>query len=333
MKMRYFGAALTCAGSLCVPFAGTATASQVSQVAQVAQAAQMAQPKVAGPNILNNGTFSLPAKDDGAATVAAGGSVPGWAVGGIPVGDASGGIQVYPAAQGLQLPPGANEMVKMSYFARGSVTQTVKTTAGWTYLLQWYESGYPNYGPPEFKSIDWTKTVHVIWGGKLVAAPTFNAEANTDADMHWALRQEVVTATSSKTTLEFADATTQTSTGYASIIGNVSLSGDAKLYLPTSTTLAPTSTLIAVVHTATGYAFTAPGLTVQLYGTWKQKTLSYAPPTVVTKLVGSGAVVGGQAVLKLHFPPSAAGKTVAGVAVLSGSGFIPIRHDLTIKVS
>ena len=66
-----------------------------------------AQLKVAGPNILNNGTFSLPAKDNGAATVAAGGSVPGWAVGGIPVGDASGGIQVYPAAQGLQLPPGA----------------------------------------------------------------------------------------------------------------------------------------------------------------------------------------------------------------------------------
>ena len=176
-------------------------------------------------------------------------------------------------------------MVKMSYFARGSVTQTVKTTAGWTYLLQWYESGYPNYGPPEFTSINWTKTVDVIWGAKVVAAPTFNAKANTDADMHWALRQEVLTATSSKTTLEFADATTdQTSTGYASIIGNVSLAGDAKLYLPASITLAPTGTLIAVVHTATGYAFTAPGLTVQLYGTWKQKTLSYAPPTVVTKL-------------------------------------------------
>jgi hypothetical protein len=318
MKKKYLAAAVMCAGSLCVPFAATAAASQL---------------KVAGPNILNNGKFDLPAKDNGVATVAAGGSLPGWAVGGIPVGDASGGIQVYPAAQGLQLPPGATEMIKMSYFARGSVTQTVKTTAGWTYLLQWYESGYPNYGPPEFTSIDWTKTVHVIWGGKLVAAPTFNAKANTDADMRWALRQEVLTATSSKTTLEFADATTQTSTGYASIIANVSLAGDAKLYLPTSATLAPTSRLIAVVHTATGYAFTAPGLTVHLYGTWKQKTLSYAPPTVVTKLIGTGAVSGGQAVLRLDIPASAVGKTVAAVAVMSGSGFIPLRHSLTIRVS
>ena len=221
----------------------------------------------------------------------------------------------------------------MSYFARGSVTQTVKTTAGWTYLLQWYESGYPNYGPPEFKSVNWTKTVHVIWGGKLVAAPTVNAEPNTDANMHWVLRQEVLTATSSRSTLEFADATSQTSTGYASIIGNVSLAGDAKLYLPASATLAPTGTLIAIVHTVTGYAFTAPGLTVQLYGTWKQKTLSYAPPTTVTKLVGSGTVRGGQATLRLHIPASVAGKTVAAVAVLSGSGFIPVRHSLTIKVS
>ncbi len=333
MKTKYLAAAVTCAASMCVPFGATAGASQLAAGAPQLTAAA-SQLKVAGPNILNNGTFSLPAKDNGAATVAAGGSVPGWAVGGIPVGDASGGIQVYPAAQGLQLPPGAQEMVKMSYFARGSVTQTVKTTAGWTYLLQWYESGYPNYGPPEFTSVNWTKTVDVIWGAKVVAAPTFNAKANTDADMHWALRQEVLTATSSKTTLEFADATTdQTSTGYASIIGNVSLAGDAKLYLPASIALAPTGTLIAVVHTATGYAFTDPGLTVQLKGTWKQKGLSYAPPTVVTKLIGNGTVSGGQAVLRLHIPPSVAGKTVAAVAVLSGPGFIPVSHSLTIKVS
>src|SRR5579863_7281989 len=194
MKTKFLAASVTCAVGMCVPFAGTAGASQLTAGAAQLTAgaahltAAASQPKVAGPNILNNGAFSLPAKDNGLATVAAGGSVPGWAVGGIPVGDASGGIQVYPAAQGLQLPPGAKEMVKMSYFARGSVTQTVKTTAGWTYLLQWYESGYPNYGPPEFKSVNWTKTVHVIWGGKLVAAPTFNAEANTDADMHWVLR-------------------------------------------------------------------------------------------------------------------------------------------------
>jgi hypothetical protein len=59
MKKKYLAAAVMCAGSLCLPFAATAAASQL---------------KVAGPNILNNGKFDLPAKDNGVATVAAGGS-------------------------------------------------------------------------------------------------------------------------------------------------------------------------------------------------------------------------------------------------------------------
>jgi len=324
MKMKYLAPALTCAASLCVPFAGSAAASQLNAAA--------AQPKVAGPNILNNGTFSLPAKDNGILSVLMGGSVPGWTVGSAVAGQDS-GVQVYSAGW-VQVPPGANETLKLSYGAgAGTVSQTVKTTAGWTYLLQWYESGFPNYGPPEFKSINWTKTVDVIWGGKLVAAPTFNAKANTSAAMRWALRSEVVTATSSRTVLEFADATKQTDTGYSALIGNISMAGDAKLYLPTTTTLAPTGTLTAVVHTANGAALSAPALTVKVYGTWKQKTLSYAPPTVVTKLIGSGAVSGGQAVLKLDIPASVAGKTVAAVAILSGPGFLPVKHDLTIKVS
>ena len=136
------------------------------------------------------------------------------------------------------------------------------------------------------------------------------------------------------TTLEFADATKQPPSGYSALIGNISLAGDAKLYLPASTTLAPTGTLIAVVRTANGNPFTDPSLTVQMYGTWKQKSAqSYAPPTVVTKLIGSGSVSGGQAVLRLHIPASVAGKTVAAVAVLSGPSFLPVRHSLTIKVS
>ncbi len=331
MKTKYLAAAVTCAASMCVPFGGTAGASQLTARASELTAGA-SQPKVAGPNILNNGKFALPAKDNGVVSVLAGGSVPGWTVGSAVAGQNS-GVQVYPASW-VQVPPGANETVKMSYGAgSGSVSQNVKTTAGWTYLVQWYESGFPNYGPPEFTSINWTKTVDVIWGGKLVAAPTFNAKASTNADMRWALRQEVLTATSSRTTLEFADATKQPPSGYTALIGNISLAGDAKLYLPTSTTLAPTGTLIAVVDTATGRALTDPSLTVQMYGTWKQKGLSYAPPTVVTKLIGSGAVSGGQAVLRLHIPASVAGKTVAAVAVLSGPGFIPIRHSLTIKVS
>jgi hypothetical protein len=275
--------------------------------------------KIPGPSILNNGKFALPASDKGTFSLnnGQGQSFPGWLVGGP--GDS---LQVY--SLGFESPPGATYMVKLG---GANITQAVKTTPGLTYLLQWYESGYPNYGPP------WIKTVDVIWGGKLVAAPTFNAQPNTNANMRWALRQEIVTATSTRTTLEFADVPHGPSIGFSAMMGNASLAGDAKLYLPSSTTLPPTGTLVAIVHTATGYAFSAPGLTLELYGTWKEKAESYAPPTVVTKLIASGTVLNGQVTLRLHLPTSLIGKTVAGVAVLSGSEFIPVKHSLTIKVS
>jgi hypothetical protein len=279
--------------------------------------APTATTKISGPDVLNNGKFSLPASDHGTFSLNSGQSFPGWLVGGP--GDS---LQVY--SLGFESPPGATYMVKLG---GANITQAVKTTPGWTYLLQWYESGYPNYGPP------WIKTVDVIWGGKLVAAPTFNAQPNTNANMRWALRQEVVTATSIRTTLEFADVPHGPSIGFSAMMGNASLAGDARLYLPSSTTLPPTGTLVAIVHTATGYAFSAPGLSLELYGTWKEKAESYAPPTVVTKLIASGTVLNGQVTLRLHLPTSLIGKTVAGVAVLSGSEFIPVKHSLTIKVS
>jgi len=287
-------------------------------VSATAVVAPTATAKIPGPNVLNNGTFTLPASDKGTFSLnnGQGQSFPGWLVGGTHY------LQVY--SLGFEAPPGATYMVKLG---GGNITQAVKTTPGWTYLLQWYESGYPNYGPP------WIKTVNVIWGGKLVASPTFNAQPNTNANMRWALRQEIVTATSTRTTLEFADVPHGPSIGFSAMIGNASLAGDAKLYLPSSTTLPPTGTLVAIVHTATGYTFSAPGLTLKLYGTWKAKAESYAPPTVVTKLIASGTMLNGQITLRLNLPTSLIGKTVAGVAVLSGSEFIPVKHSLTIKVS
>jgi hypothetical protein len=280
---------------------------------------------VPGPSILNNGNFSLPASDDGDASPANGGSIPGWLVGGTNY------LQVYSLRdQGVEPPPGATYMVKLG---GGHIIQTVKTTPGWTYLLQWYESGYPGYGPPEFKSISWHKVVDVIWGGKVVASAAFNAQPNTAAHMRWALRQEVLTATSASTTLEFYDVTHETSVGYSAMIGNASLAGYAKMYLPAVTSVSASGKLLAIVDTATGHALSDPSLALKLYGTWKQKTASYAPPTVVTKLIASGSVVDGQVPLQLHLPASVAGKTVAGVALLSGPGFIPVKDSLTIKVS
>jgi hypothetical protein len=286
-------------------------------VSATAVVAPTATTKISGPDVLNNGKFALPASDNGTFSLNSGQSFPGWLVGGP--GDV---LQVY--SQGFEPPPGATYMVKLG---GANITQAVKTTPGWTYLLQWYESGFPNYGGSP--AVNWTKTVDVIWGGKLVAAPTFNAQANTNANMRWALRQEIVTATSTRTTLEFADVTHETSIGYSAMMGNASLAGDAKLYLPTTITLSPTGKLVAIVRTATGAPLADPALSVKLYGTWKET--SYAPPS--TQLIASGTVLNGQVTLRLHLPTSLIGKTVAGVAVLSGSEFIPVKHSLTIKVS
>jgi hypothetical protein len=270
-----------------------------------------------GPNLLNNGKFSLPAKYNGNIQAPQYGSIPGWATGGSGVQDWSSLVRAF------QAPPNAVQVVLLADGeTAGTLSQTVKTTAGWTYLLQWYESGYPNdYGPP-------IKGVHVLWGGALVAAPSLNAKDFTNADMHWTLRREVLTATSASSTLEFADATVPES-GFAGIVANASLAGDAKLYLPASTNVARTGKVIAIVRTATGAPLDYPGLAVKLYGTWKET--SYAPAS--TQLISTGTVVNGQYVLHLDLPAILVGHTIPAYATLSGPGFIPVTDHLSIKIS
>jgi hypothetical protein len=165
-------------------------------------------------------------------------------------------------------------------------------------------------------------------GGALVAAPSLNAKDFTNADMHWTLRREVLTATSASSTLEFADATVPES-GFAGIVANASLAGDAKLYLPASTNVARTGKVIAIVRTATGAPLDYPGLAVKLYGTWKET--SYAPAS--TQLISTGTVVNGQYVLHLDLPAILVGHTIPAYATLSGPGFIPVTDHLSIKIS
>jgi hypothetical protein len=271
---------------------------------------------VAGPNILHNGTFTVgnhgaydPKTDNNV--------IPGWTVMGVYVHTFS------LAGNGIQPPPGATYLVSLG---RGTLSQVVRTTPGWTYLLQWYESGYPNY-----EGGTWTKRVAVTWGGKLVAAPTFNAEANTSANMRWALHQEVLTATTTSTVLSFADATKVPPgpDGYRACIGAASLAGDAKLYLPTSLTTTPTGSVLAIVRTATGQPLTDPALKLSLYGTYKET--AYAP--AVTVLMASGAVANGQLTLHLHLRAAMAGHTVPAYVTMSGPQYIPVTEHLKIKVS
>jgi hypothetical protein len=170
--------------------------------------------------------------------------------------------------------------------------------------------------------------MHVLWNSKVVAAPSYNTGGHTDSAPGWRAGHIVVSAVASSSIVEFADATTPFS-NYASMVGNVSLAGDAKLYVPTRATMAPTGKLVAIVRNVNGGSFSDPGLRVRLYGTWK--SVSYAPAS--TQLIGSGTVVNGQVVLKVHFPASLAGHAVPAYATLSGAGFIPVTTHLTVKVS
>jgi hypothetical protein len=175
--------------------------------------------------------------------------------------------------------------------------------------------------------------MHVVWDSKIVDAPIYKFVSPASENSVWKLQRVVVTAASTSSTVEFADATNPDEV-YGSMVGDVSLSGDAKLYLPAVTTVAPTGKLLAVVQTANGSAFTDPDLTVKLVGTWEQKTTSYAPPVVVTKQIASATVVNGGATLQLQgIPASLAGKTVTATATMTGPGFIPVTRTLKIRIS
>jgi hypothetical protein len=199
----------------------------------------------------------------------------------------------------------------------GDIEQTVATTPGWTYLLKFWLGGRPGDQP--------IKTLHVLWGGALVATPSCNTSGKTLANIGWSHHSLVVTAGSTRSALEFADA----SKGYSSMVGNISLTGDARLFLPTTWTLKRTSgSLVAYVRSLSGAAITDPALKVRLYITWKPQP--YAPPT--TQQVAVSAVSAGQATLVVHMPSSLAGKTVAVTATLLGPKFIPVTRTVRVHV-
>jgi hypothetical protein len=285
-------------------------------------------PALSTPNIVHNGTFHLPdegkdaieyfdppsiykANNDPVKTI------PGWTVGLVGA-ETTGGVGVN--LDYLQPPAGLNQNAILGYGTPGSLTQTVKTVAGATYYLSWEGASEPNGGA--------AKVMQVLWDGHVVDAPIYKFISPASENPAWKQQHVVVTASSTSSTLEFADATNPV-TEYFSMVGNVSLSGDAKLYLPPTAKVAPTGTVLAIVRTATGGALDDPSLTVQLYGTYKET--SYAP--AVNQLMAQGSVLNGQVILKLHLLANLAGKTIPAYANLTGPGFAPVTDHLTIKVT
>lgn len=280
------------------------------------------------PNVVHNGTFHLPnegrdaieylyppsvykADDDPVKTI------PGWTIGFVGS-ETTGGVGVN--LDYLTPPAGLSQNLILGYGSPGTISQTVKTVAGATYYLSWAGASEPNGGA--------TKVMQVLWNGHVVDAPIYKMVTPSSENPAWKLQHLIVTAASSSSTLEFADATSPV-TGYFAMVGNVSLSGDAKMYLPPTAKVTPTGTVLAIVRTATGGPLVDPALTVQLYGTYKET--SYAP--AVNQLMAQGPVLNGQVILKLHLLANLAGKTIPAYATLTGPGFAPVTDHLTIKVS
>jgi hypothetical protein len=138
-------------------------------------------------------------------------AIPGWTIGGD-------GVEVY-ASNFMQHPAGTTSEVRLFGSGPGSISQTIATTPGQSYVLRWYGTGEPGGGQA-------VKTMHVFWDGKLVAAPTFNTTGRSFTDMGWKALKLVLKATSPTSTIEFADATPDKSF-WGSMVTGVSLSASS----------------------------------------------------------------------------------------------------------
>jgi hypothetical protein len=272
-----------------------------------------------GPNVLKNGVFSIgkPVGDactNVAAVITAGQpAIADWTAG-------TNSVQVCGSDFSVA-PPGIQQYVSLYLLGESSVTQTIATIPGTTYLVQWDGAAYPNGTPL-------VKVMQVLWNGKVVAQHSYSGAGETTSKMNWSTNKVVVTATSTSSTLEFADAT-PVAGGGAAYLTNASMAGLANLFLPATARLAPTGKLTVIVHNGVDEPLNVPGLTVRLYGSYK--TSSYAPAT--KHLLATAPVVKGQAVLHLKLPSSAKGQTITAHADLTGPNYIATMKPITIKIT
>ncbi len=201
---RRFGGAAVAAASV----------AAVLAVGSVPATAFAATTVSATANLINNGCLAAPSVTSGFAVFGPAGptKIPGWSVGGNSVDDVFSNY--------WQPSPGCSYSVNLSGQAPGSVSQTVDTTPG-LYVLRWEMSGNAYFGAA-------IKTMHVLWDGALVSAPTFMTSSTyTPTAMGWVAKQIIVKATSAKSVVEFADASVPSSTAGV-LLGSVSLTAYAQ---------------------------------------------------------------------------------------------------------
>jgi choice-of-anchor C domain-containing protein len=175
---------------LVVALAAYAALPQPAALASVATRVPMAS---SAANLIVNGSFESPSTGGAGVVDYTGGwaAITGWTVGGNSVDliDSS-----YLAAED------GSQSLDLSGSAPSSVSQTVSTTPGANYTLTWFMAGNTNCGQP-------VKTMNVLCNGTLIAAPAFNTAGDSNTSMGWVQQQVNVTATSTSSVVEFADAT------------------------------------------------------------------------------------------------------------------------------
>jgi hypothetical protein len=92
---------------------------------------------------------------------------------------------------------GGNHSVELNFNAAGGISQSVATTPGQRYNLEFDMAGQTNLGPT-------VKEMQIFWDGSLVSTQTFNVSGHSLAAMGWEHRSVFLpAATSASTVLRF----------------------------------------------------------------------------------------------------------------------------------
>lgn len=138
-------------------------------------------------NIVTNGSFETYSGTGFNSNIGAG--LPGWTIGnhgGVDIVFSTGvGPTFWQAADG-------NVSLSLNYFSAESVSQTVPTTLGKSYLLSFFMAAEIYGGPP-------TRTMNVLWNNAIVGSPSFQYTGQGPTSMGWTQFNFNVTGTGSDT--------------------------------------------------------------------------------------------------------------------------------------
>ena len=205
-----------------------------------------AQPVVArpaaGPELVADGDFALPAVPAGGFSDFGAGQVFGsWTV-------ATGSVDLLSTPR-WQAPTAAagSQSVDLNGSGPGGIYQDLATRQGSTYRLTFAMAGNPeaDLGP---------KQLAVRWGGTVVDSPSFDTTGHTNDSMGWTFRTYTVTASAARTRLQFDSVNTPGAFGPT--VGAVSVagasSGPPPPVLGKSVDAAPVSGVVRVLVPGSG---------------------------------------------------------------------------------